>query len=54
MKKMIEKGIKEFVIYDIATQDVTLNFDDTKGEVQALVYSPVGKTGFNIKGNCTR
>ena len=54
MKKMIEKGIKEFVIYDIATQDVTLDFDDTKGEVQALVYSPVGKTGFNIKGSCTR
>ncbi len=54
MKKMIEKGINEFVIYDIATQDVTLDFDDTKGEVQALVYSPVGKTGFNIKGNCTR
>jgi hypothetical protein len=54
MKKMIEKGINEFVIYDIATQDVTLNFDDTKGEVQALVYSPVGKTGFNVKGNCTR
>jgi hypothetical protein len=54
MEKMIKKGIKEFVIYDLATQDVTLDFDDTKGEVQALVYSPVGKTGFNIKGSCKR
>jgi hypothetical protein len=54
MKKMIEKGIKEFVIYDLATQDVTLDFDEDRGEVQALVCSPVGKTGFNIKGSCTR
>jgi hypothetical protein len=52
MKKMILNGQKEFVIYNLGTSVAKLKFDQNKGEVQAKVYSPVGKTGYNIKGNC--
>jgi len=52
MKAMIEKGQKEFVIYDLGTSDVKVGFDGNRGDIQAIVYSPVGKTGYNIKGSC--
>lgn len=54
MQKMINKGQKEFIIYDLGTTPAVVNFNDTRGDVKAIVYSPVGKTGFGIKGNCTR
>jgi hypothetical protein len=34
--------------------DLKVPFDDSKGDVKAKVYSPVGKTGFSIEGSCTR
>ena len=52
MRKLIEKGQKQFVIYDIGTQAATLNFDQNKGDVQAMVFSPIGKTDFGVTGNC--
>lgn len=52
MEKMILNGQKEFVIYTNGTSPAKLQFDQNKGEVQAKVYSPVGKTGYNIKGSC--
>ena len=54
MRNMIQKGQKEFVIYDLGTSGVKVKFDQNQGEVQAKVYSPVGKTGYNIKGSCKR
>jgi hypothetical protein len=54
MNKMIQKGQKEFVIYNLGNSVAKLKFDQNKGEVQAKVYSPVGKTGYNIKGSCKR
>ena len=54
MDQMIAKGQTEFIIYDLGTKDVIINFDQNKGEVQALVYSPIGKTDFSVTGNCTR
>lgn len=53
MKKMIEKGQKQFVIYDISTSDVKIPFDDSRGDVQAIVYSPIGNTGYTVSGLCT-
>ena len=47
-------GTKEFVVYKVGTGDLKVPFDDSKGDVKAKVYSPVGKTGFNIKGSCTK
>ena len=52
MEAMIQKGQKQFVIYTNGTSPAKLQFDQNKGEVQAKVFSPVGKTGYNIKGNC--
>ena len=54
IKKMISDGQTEFIVYDLGTTAAIVNFDDTRGDVKAMVYSPVGKTGFGIKGNCTR
>jgi hypothetical protein len=52
MDQMIAKGQNEFVIYDLGTKDAIVNFDQSKGEVQAAVYSPIGKTDFGVTGNC--
>lgn len=54
MDQMIAKGQNEFVIYDLGTKDAIVNFDQSKGEVQTIVYSPIGKTDFGVEGNCTR
>lgn len=52
MKAMISKGQKEFTIYDLGTAAAVVNFDDARGDVKAVVYSPIGKTGYNIEGSC--
>ena len=52
MDQMIAKGQTEFVIYDLGTKASVVSFDQSKGEVQAVVYSPVGKTDFGVTGNC--
>jgi len=54
MEGMIKKGINTFVIYNIGTSNIKLNFDDSKGDVEAKVYSPVGKTGYSIGASCNR
>jgi hypothetical protein len=46
-------GTKEFVVYKVGTGDLKVPFDDSKGDVKAKVYSPVGKTGFSIEGRST-
>lgn len=53
MKKMIEKGVTEFVLYKIEDNiSAKLNFDESQGDVQMKVYSPVGNTGYDVKGIC--
>jgi hypothetical protein len=47
-------GTKEFVIYKVGTGDLKVPFDENNGDVKAKVFSPVGKTGFSIKGSCTK
>jgi len=54
MEGMIKKGINTFVIYNIGTSNIKLNFDDSKGDVEAKVYSPVGKTAYSIGASCNR
>ena len=51
LKKMIESGTHEFVIYTNMGNGV-VPFNDSKGDVSAVVYSPVGKTGYGLQGNC--
>ena len=54
MEGMIKKGINQFVIYNVGISNVKLNFDDSKGDVQVKLYSPVGKTGYSIAASCNR
>jgi hypothetical protein len=54
MEAMISKGQKEFIIYENGKTAKVVDFDEARGDVKVMVYSPVGKTGFGIKGNCTR
>jgi len=54
MEEMIKKGINTFVIYNIGTSNIKLNFDDSKGDIEAKVYSPIGKTAYSIGASCNR
>lgn len=54
LEAMFKGGTKEFVIYEVGTGDRKVPFDDSKGDVKAKVYSPVGKTGFKITGLCNK
>jgi hypothetical protein len=49
---LFNKGVKEFVVYSINSSAVTLPFDTKTGDSKVIVYSPVGKTGYNLKGKC--
>lgn len=51
LKKMVESGVTEFVIYDNMGSG-TVQFSEKAGDLKATVYSPVGKTGYQLKGNC--
>ena len=51
LRNMIKKGTREFVIYkNMGSGKVA--FNDSKGDVRAVVYSPVGKTGYDLVGKC--
>jgi hypothetical protein len=54
LKSMIDKGVKEFVIYKVGTGDLKVEFMNSKGDSKVQVFSPVGKTGFDLTGQCTR
>jgi hypothetical protein len=51
LKKMVESGVTEFVIYDNMGED-TVQFSEKAGDLKAIVYSVVGKTGYQLKGDC--
>jgi hypothetical protein len=52
LRKLYRKGVKEFVAYTITSSSVTVPFDNKTGDYTVLVYSPVGKTGYNLTGKC--
>ena len=54
LKSMIESGVKEFVVYKVGTGDLKVEFMNSKGDSKVQVFSPVGKTGFDLIGQCTR
>jgi len=51
LQNMINKGTREFVIYTNMGSGV-VPFNDSKGDVRAVVYSPLGKTGYDLVGQC--
>jgi hypothetical protein len=54
LRSMIDKGVKEFVIYKVGTGDLKIEFMNDKGDSKVQVFSPVGKTGFDLTGQCIR
>jgi hypothetical protein len=54
LKSMIESGVKEFVVYKVGTGDLKVEFNNSSGDSKVQIFSPVGKTGFDLIGQCTR
>jgi hypothetical protein len=54
LEAMFNSGVKEFVIYKVGTGDLKVEFMNNKGDTKVQIFSPVGKTGFSLKGQCTR
>jgi hypothetical protein len=52
LRALFNKGVKEFVVYTITSSSVTAPFDNKTGDYKVIVYSPVGKTGYNLTGKC--
>ena len=52
LQKLINQGVKEFVIYNINPSAVITPFDSKTGDSRVTVYSPVGKTGYSLTGKC--
>jgi hypothetical protein len=52
LKKMVESGIKTFVLYSVENGSATLPFDVNTGDRSVMVMSPIGQTGYEIKGSC--
>jgi DUF4097 and DUF4098 domain-containing protein YvlB len=51
LKEMVKNGVTEFVIYDNIGNG-TVKFSEEAGDLKAIVYSVVGKTGYQLKGDC--
>ena len=52
LKRLFDKGVREFVLYDIQTSPFKTTFSVKKGDYKVVVYSPVGKTGYTLTGFC--
>lgn len=52
LKKMVESGTTTFVLYSVENGAAVLPFDVNAGDKKVVVFSPVGQTGYEIKGSC--
>jgi hypothetical protein len=53
LKELFNKGVREFVVYRISnSQFITIPYSSDEGDYKAMVYSPMGSTGYTIKGEC--
>ncbi len=53
LESLFKRGIRTFVLYSIGGPEIgKIPFDSKKGDSIVRVYSPVGQTGYNIKGYC--
>jgi hypothetical protein len=49
---LFNKGVRDFVVYSITSSAVILPFNAKTGDSKVIVYSPVGKTGYDLTGKC--
>lgn len=52
LKKIFNTGVKKFVLYTIINGASVLPFDGDAGDKSVVVMSPIGQTGYQIKGKC--
>jgi hypothetical protein len=52
LQKLIDSGVTEFIIYDILSGSQNVPFNSDNNDSQIKIYSPLGQTGYNIKGVC--
>jgi len=53
LENLFNRGVRTFVLYSIGGNEIgKIPFDSRKGDSRVIVYSPVGKTGYTITGNC--
>jgi hypothetical protein len=54
LELMYNKGVRKFVSYQVGTGDLKVEFKNSSGDSKVQIFSPVGKTGFDLTGQCTR
>lgn len=54
LELMFNNGVRKFVAYDVGTGDLKIPYSNSQGDSKVQIFSPVGKTGFNLTGQCTR
>lgn len=53
LENLFNRGVRTFVVYSIGGIEIgKVPFDSRKGDSKVIVYSPVGRTGYTITGNC--
>jgi hypothetical protein len=52
LKLLFDEGVRTFVLYEILNEPLIIPFSTKKGDYNVVVYSPIGQTGYNIKGMC--
>lgn len=52
LKELYKQGAREFIVYNITSSSVITPFNSEIGDSNVIVYSPVGKTGYNLFGKC--
>lgn len=54
LELMYNNGVRQFVSYQVGTGDLKVPYSNSQGDSKVQIFSPVGKTGFNLTGQCTR
>jgi hypothetical protein len=54
LELMFKSGVRKFVKYKVGTGDLKIEFKDSRGDSKVQIFSPVGKTGFSLKGQCNK
>jgi hypothetical protein len=54
LELMYNNGVRKFVNYQVGTGDLKVEFKNSSGDSKVQIFSPVGKTGFDLTGQCTK
>ena len=52
LRKQLQSGVTDFVVYEFVPGASKINFDESKGDFELVVYSPLGDTNYSINAQC--